>query len=180
MYVGITSKTVEERWKQHIRDARRFTNKFYAAIEQFGPTDFDVIGLHEYDDWTQACAAEVELIAALDLLVEGYNSTLGGTLPPIWSPVVREKYSKSKTGLKRPPRSEEHRANLSKSLTGRVFSKETREKMAAAKRGRKQERAHAARAALARIGLRRTPEQRARMCAAQQKRREMEARVNVG
>lgn len=152
IYIGITSAALSARWKQHLRDAKRHDNKFYRAIKKYGPSQFDMSELHVYGSWDEACHAEVALIDALDLLKSGYNSALGGNLPPMWSPIVRANYSKAKTGLKRPPRSQEHCDNLSAALKGRVFSSETREKMAAAKRGRKQSPEHIAKCATAHRG----------------------------
>lgn len=49
----------------------------------------------------------------------------------------REKLRKASIGKKRPPRTDEHRENLSIALSGRVFSEETKEKMRKAQSGKK-------------------------------------------
>lgn len=77
-YVGKTYKSIENRWSDHIREARKFPNrKFYSDINKYGKNNFSVelVGMFAEKDLE---SYEQLLIKDLDTYNNGYNSTLGG------------------------------------------------------------------------------------------------------
>lgn len=80
MYVGITQRSLKKRWAQHVYDARRGSNvPIHAAIRKHGKDGFDVEELYQYPTRAEACNAECELVAALELTTnQGYNASAGG------------------------------------------------------------------------------------------------------
>lgn len=128
VYVGITGRSVEERWKggSAYKDCRHF----YRAIQKYGWDGF----LHEilYTNLSreQAQQIEVELIASYRASgCECYNILPGGNLGragiPL-SPEAREKLRRLRLGK---TLSEEQKRRLSLAHTGKVMSEETRRKM---------------------------------------------------
>jgi group I intron endonuclease len=80
-YVGKTSRTVEERWKEHQDDARYGADKhFHRSIRKYGADNFDIQIIGEVGTAEEASNLERIWI----LLVEsykpefGYNMTFGG------------------------------------------------------------------------------------------------------
>lgn len=119
-YVGITTKSVAERWRQHVAASSAMKCRFGAAIQQYGAGDFEAIELHCYDTTAQAAVAEIAVIAHLDLMNTGWNSAPGGEVPP------------SALGLKR---SAATCAKIAAVKTGHSVSESSRAKMAASKTG---------------------------------------------
>jgi hypothetical protein len=113
MYVGITCRTVDSRWKAHVSAARRGDGwKLAKAIRKYGPDQFDVVELFSYQTKEEAGKAEIALIAALGLTSKGYNVLAGGGL---MSDEGRRRLSTNS----RPPRTFEHDEAVGKSLRGR-------------------------------------------------------------
>lgn len=170
-YIGITSQSVNKRWRQHVWTAttKRSVNKFHLAIQAYGPDSFEVETLHEYETWQDACYAEVCLISALDLISGGLNSSLGGDRPAI-TPETRAKQSAAKKGKKQTP---DHIARRTAGQRGRPRSAEAIEKTRLANIGRKRppnSPETRLRHSIAGRGKKRTPEQCARYSAANRKR----------
>lgn len=76
-YIGITSRCINLRWKEHVRHAKKQVNSghFYKAIRKHGPESFTVNVISQYDSPDKMKKAEINLIAELS---PEYNSTLGG------------------------------------------------------------------------------------------------------
>lgn len=76
-YIGITSRTVEKRWQEHVRHAKYGANKghFYRAIRKYGNEAFEVNILFKESSKRAAIEAEILLIADF---APRYNSTFGG------------------------------------------------------------------------------------------------------
>ena len=77
-YIGATSKPVNVRWKQHVRDSRKDRCKFrslYQAIRKYGKDNFEVRLIEITDD---AETRERYWITFYDTFRNGYNDTLGG------------------------------------------------------------------------------------------------------
>lgn len=121
-YFGITSRPVEERWKNG--DGYRNQMVFWRAIKKYGWDNF----LHEIiiDNLTEeeAKKKEIELIALYKTNCNryrnpayGYNMTDGGE------------------GTSGRPLTEETRKKISESLIGREMSQESRKKMSESKKG---------------------------------------------
>ncbi|MBB5414103.1 GIY-YIG nuclease family protein [Paraburkholderia atlantica] len=80
-YVGITSKTVAERWGQHVRSAARkeSNSALHAAIRKYGEDAFSVEQIKSCETWDEACEMEKSSITAYGTFTpSGYNLTLGG------------------------------------------------------------------------------------------------------
>ena len=137
-YVGTTSTPLEVRWRNG--SGYRFCEGLWEVIRQFGwesiAKEVVAVGLSK----SAASDLEQRLIAKLDTTNpdKGYNRELGGVndLKKV-SDRSREKMRKSKTGELNPNYgkhfSEEHRAKLSASNTGKKRSAETCERVGKAK-----------------------------------------------
>ena len=117
MYIGMTGKTMETRWKSKYPNNAHFNR----AIRQYGESAF----IHEViaDNLTkdEAEALERKLILEYDSAnpQNGYNIELGGNHNGKHSKNTLDKISKSQKGRKF---TEKHRNNISKSLKGRKLS----------------------------------------------------------
>lgn len=94
-YVGKTEKTVEERFKQHVKDSNKvqYQNRpLYRAFVKYGVENFSYSILEECsrDD---SAAREIYWIGKLDTYKNGYNATIGGD-GKIWRDykAIAEKY----------------------------------------------------------------------------------------
>ena len=80
-YVGKTSSTPEQRFKEHVRDSykdnKRYNSAFHKAIRLYGPDYFNVITL-EKCDIKSLDSRETYWIKYYNTYKDGYNSTLGG------------------------------------------------------------------------------------------------------
>lgn len=80
-YIGISSKTTEDRWAKHVEHAlgKRESGALYAALRKYGHENFKLVTLVIADDWDYLCELERRAIAAFGTLAPaGYNMTLGG------------------------------------------------------------------------------------------------------
>jgi len=77
-YIGITSKTAQERFKKHCRPSTK-KNPCQHAIHKYGADNVAIIVIATFDNWELLCLAEVEAIEKLNTIApNGYNLTLGG------------------------------------------------------------------------------------------------------
>ena len=82
-YIGQTKKTVDYRFKEHLRQAKyelkgiRPLTHFHSAINKYGATHFHVKTLEQCDD-NLLDEREKYWIEYYDTYINGYNSTLGG------------------------------------------------------------------------------------------------------
>lgn len=122
-YVGLTSRCVKERWRNHCLAAYRKGEKekypFYRAIRKYGKENFDVFVLEICDSIEDMKESEIKHIKERKTFVVdgGYNSTLGGD--GSFGRIVSET-QKKKNGDK-------HR--------GKTMSLSSRKKMSDAKKG---------------------------------------------
>lgn len=165
-YIGYTSKTAEDRFNQHLLNARwRKKTALYDAIRFYGNEAFSVELLVECETHEQACAEEIRFISELNcMLPNGYNMTSGGDGVPVPIEVHKEAgrrkigvvtekqraYYNSRRGIKQSPehiakliakrigskRSEETCRKMSEAQKGKVNSEETRQKLSKALKGR--------------------------------------------
>ena len=77
-YIGITSKSLEERKKTHYQDATRGSQRYFMnAIRKYGEQlSWEV--LQKVDTWEEAKNLEIAYIKQYDSYNNGYNLTLGG------------------------------------------------------------------------------------------------------
>lgn len=80
LYIGYTSKTVGERFKEHVASARRdnTTTKIGRAIRKYGSDNFRATVLETTSCRTECNQIEDKYIVELNTIKEGYNITRGG------------------------------------------------------------------------------------------------------
>lgn len=81
VYVGKTTETIEERFKDHIRMVDRgvlYHRPLYCAMKKYGIKHFHIEVLEEVEDINILSDREIFWIAELDTYYNGYNATLGG------------------------------------------------------------------------------------------------------
>jgi hypothetical protein len=130
VYVGITAKSVEERWETHLRNAaNKRRGALYGAIRAAGAAAFHVEHVASARTWKQLCDIETLLIAQHRTyrLEGGFNMTFGGdgAFGNIMSAAARERIGSFHRGKKRPP---EVMAKVAAKLSGRPLSAEHRAK----------------------------------------------------
>lgn len=76
-YVGLTTRTVEARWREHLRHSDEVLDK---AIQKYGKEHFTVRTIEECPD-EELDAREQYWIAYYDSYNHGYNCTEGGRRP---------------------------------------------------------------------------------------------------
>lgn len=119
-YVGITSKTVSQRFYEHIYDAKKGGGKHLCcAIRKYGEESFIVETLSRHRKWECLCRQEVKMIRKYDTYNKGYNHTFGGD------------------GSKGFKHTEEFKNKVSMRHTGKKVSKETRDRLSKALKGKK-------------------------------------------
>lgn len=94
-YIGITSKKVSTRWRNHVSAALAGSQVyFHKAIRKYGSRDFVIETLARASSWGELCALERSAIEEHGTLKpRGYNLTLGGegTCGLKYTPRRREK-----------------------------------------------------------------------------------------
>lgn len=114
-YVGLTKLSLRERFQIHCRPSSNCTILIKAIIKH-GKENFKIELLETSE--SKEVAELIESIYICDLKTEyfnnGYNLSSGGTYAGGHSELTRKKMSKSKTGVKRGPMSQEQRDKLSK------------------------------------------------------------------
>lgn len=130
-YIGQTISTLIERWKQHIKDAKKIKNQsihFYRAILARGEKSFIPLELLEEKEFEEENINEAKIwmdiresfyIEKFDSFNNGYNSTKGGG---------------GILGLKH---SEESKKKISLAGKGRIHTEDSKRKMSEAKMGNK-------------------------------------------
>lgn len=81
MYIGKTSSTIQERWKEHLKDATRRSKEhrpLYSAIKKYGADNFIIEQLEEVPNDEIACEREIFWIEYYGSFKNGYNATKGG------------------------------------------------------------------------------------------------------
>ena len=124
-YIGLTTRTLEERWKQHIyesnkKDSWEWNTPLGNAIKKYGKDSFQVFVLEECSSETELKQKEIQLIRERKSLATetGYNLTLGGD---------------GRLGYKL---SEETKRKIGEGNIGKVMSNEAKEKMSVAAKKR--------------------------------------------
>ena len=78
IYVGMTYRTIQERWKEHLNDCNRRRNEnrpLYNAINKYGAENFVIEVIEETENPEER---EKYWIEELGSFKYGYNATLGG------------------------------------------------------------------------------------------------------
>lgn len=78
-YVGITSTSIERRWKRHCADCKQPKTRLHRSMNKHGIGAFTINELGAYETWQDACNAERIFIQKLGTFGDnGYNMTQGG------------------------------------------------------------------------------------------------------
>lgn len=158
-YIGFTSRTVEARWKAHVKGGPDSARRLHAAVLEFGADKFNIETIFE-GSRDEALQAEQRFVRHYNTFANGYNGSEGGEAPYLGKtspPEIRAKISQSLIGNKRslgyrhsedtklkmaaahignPSNAgrhltEEHKENIGKGNTGKKRSDETRHRMSA-------------------------------------------------
>jgi group I intron endonuclease len=144
-YVGKTTQTIEERWHQHLQNAKsKVPYHLYRALRKYGTDAFSVQTLATTEDPEELNNLERVWILTLGThsTQYGYNMTYGGDGVAA-TDEVRQKISESMKGR---TLSDSHKVAIGLRHRGKVTSLSTRQKMASHwNHERKQEQAGIAR-----------------------------------
>lgn len=79
VYIGKTTYSIEERWKQHLYRFKEGKEKYalYLAMKKYGIENFKITKIEEYDN-EFLNEKEIEWIANYNSYEQGYNMTRGG------------------------------------------------------------------------------------------------------
>lgn len=93
VYIGITTKTIEERWKRHIdtaytKNSKDYNQVFKKAIRRYGESNFKIEEIEEQEDLELLKQREQYWISYYKSYYEledswGYNGTPGGDMPAV-------------------------------------------------------------------------------------------------
>jgi len=81
VYVGVTSKSIDQRWKSHVLSSRKNRLALGQAIKKYGETNFNIEALETCESKHQALEQEKFWIEKLNSHISanlGYNMTRGG------------------------------------------------------------------------------------------------------
>jgi group I intron endonuclease len=161
VYIGYTSKTIDERFKVHCENAKCKRNYALAdAMRVYGIPAFTVELLLQCESHKEACEHEIRLIKELNsILPHGYNMTHGGDGVPM-IPEVIAKMTASKKGKITP----KMLAHLQK-MKGRKLSLETKAKLSAIRKGKPKSEEWKLKLSLSNLGKKRSLETRAKVSA---------------
>ena len=161
VYIGYTSKTIDERFKIHCENAKCKRNYALAdAMRVYGIPAFTIELFLQCESHKEACEHEIRLIKELNsILPNGYNMTHGGDGVPM-IPEVIAKMSASKKGKVTP----KMLAHLQK-MKGRKLSLEHKAKLSAAGKGRKKSKEWIQKISISNLGKKRSLETRAKVSA---------------
>lgn len=154
VYIGITTRSPDCRWKEHLYYHSTKKSRLYSAMKKYGIGNFQFSILEQTDTIETLKELEVKYIQEYNSYCfqensNGYNMTLGGDgsfgfkpstetlkkLSEASKNMSEETKRKISETLKGRTLSEEHKRKMSQSLKGRVFSKDTKRKLSeAAKR----------------------------------------------
>ena len=101
LYIGKTSSTIEERFKQHISDSKKERHEkrpLYDAMKKYGIDKFHIEKIEEVENDEIASEREIYWINKLRTYIgfndcNGYNATLGGDSKRIYDyQIIAKKY----------------------------------------------------------------------------------------
>lgn len=133
VYIGQTIHSLEERYKQHLKNASKgLAGKLYPAMRKYGFNNFYAEVIEECNSTEELNTREVYWIAYYDSTNKGYNISLGGDINRMYCPQCaqhhRERLASAETrqnisnGLKLyrkdNPFTDLHRARISEALKG--------------------------------------------------------------
>lgn len=114
LYFGQTTKTLEERIKNHRNSfVSGVDNHLYRAMRRYGWEKFHFHPIVEVDTQEELDALEEYYIAKYDTIRNGYNMAKGGTINVMYSDVIKARHDKKM-------RSPEVRKKISESLKATI------------------------------------------------------------
>ena len=127
-YVGMTTRTLDERWSEHCAEAR-LGRGFYlhSAIQKYGPESFCLTCLFESNEVKDLVEAEKHFIADLDTIANGYNQAHGGEGFNLTEEALNRRADSVRNALQRPA----VRSRLSASISAAYQNPELRRKKSA-------------------------------------------------
>ena len=139
IYVGQTTRTVEERMKEHLRCTETYVER---AIAKYGIGNFEVSVIEECATLEELNEREIYWISFYDCIrPKGYNICTGGkngSPGHTLSAKARAKISKAKKGRKNPISPETRKKMIASRIANKKpVSAATRAKISAANKGRK-------------------------------------------
>lgn len=135
-YIGITTKTPNERFRNHmktLRHAKANGPSLYRAWRKYGAPTLTALAIVEDSDLYETEKRAIQFFGTL--APGGYNLTAGGEASPSLHPEVRKKLSAAMMGVAQGPLSTAHKEKIAAALTGMKRSAETRAKVSATKTG---------------------------------------------
>ena len=132
-YVGMTTRTLEQRWSEHIRYSKKRECTLHHALCKYDFDSFQVVEQFYSDDLNQLREKEKELIARLK---PAYNMTAGGegTNGYRWSEKLKK--TQGKKHSKRYEDNPELRKRQSLRMRNREVKEETKQKIREANMGK--------------------------------------------
>lgn len=126
VYIGQTTRTIEQRFRQHIKRAKEGDGRhIYCAMRKYGIENFDVVQIDSANSIEELNSKEEYWIKQYNSIKDGYNMTGGVDNPMNYSEIISKHNKKMRT--------EEVRNKISKSLSEyrkkNGFSKEHLEKI---------------------------------------------------
>ena len=138
VYVGQTVKTMNERWDEHLYNAKPDGREqlIYLAMRKYGVEKFHVELVKMADGTESLDELEIYYIDKFNSLTPGgYNMTRGGSKfkddNPMYHEEIRKKVSKHFVGDKNPAKRPEVKEKIRQKALGRKASDEARAKMSA-------------------------------------------------
>lgn len=137
-YIGCTSQSITERFKQHEYDVKRTTDLLHSAMGEYGIANFDVELIEDDISVDRAEEAErfyIELYNTYYLNGHGYNMTIGGhgTIGYIFTQEDRTKISKIHKGRKFSAERNEYLRTIN---IGREYKSEWRDALSKSRLGK--------------------------------------------
>lgn len=123
LYVGFTSRSIEERWKQHVYLSNKSESFLHRAIKKYGIDNFkiEVIAKSSNIEYCRDVLEPYYIKQYNSYAPNGYNMTLGGEGTLGYSFL----------------HSDQTREKIRNSHLGKIHTEETKEKMRKAKLGKK-------------------------------------------
>ncbi len=78
VYIGITKRTLSQRFNTHVYDAKNYTHKLANSIKKYGRDNFKIELLEEIESKEDAYQKEIEFIKKFNTIEDGLNTHVGG------------------------------------------------------------------------------------------------------
>ncbi|MCK5017278.1 MAG: GIY-YIG nuclease family protein [Candidatus Peribacteraceae bacterium] len=117
LYIGYTSKTLEERWKKHCWDSINRKTILALSIKKHGSEKFTIGVIETFDNEFNAKQKEIEMISLFETNRSRYHCSTGLNLTDGGEGTIGYVFT------------EEHKMNISKALTGLKRSEETKKRI---------------------------------------------------